>query len=45
MTNEKKKYLGPEMKVMEIEKADIICTSGEGDFTPEGGGSIGPGVW
>lgn len=28
MTNEKKKYLAPEMTVVEIEKADIIATSG-----------------
>lgn len=28
MTNKKKKYLAPEMKVIEIEQADIICTSG-----------------
>ncbi len=27
MTNEKKKYLTPEMTVMEIKKADIIATS------------------
>ena len=40
MTDKKKKYLAPEMTVVEIEKADIICTSGyetdglsEEDFT------------
>lgn len=28
MTNEKKKYLAPEMKVVVLDQADIICTSG-----------------
>lgn len=27
MTNEKKKFLAPEIKVVEIEQADIICES------------------
>ena len=27
MTNEKKKFLAPEIKVVEIEAADIICES------------------
>lgn len=30
MTDKKKKYLAPEMKVVEIETADIIATSNEG---------------
>lgn len=41
----KKKYEKPQMEVVNLNSVDIICTSGEGDFTPEGGGSIGPGVW
>lgn len=28
MTNEKKKFLAPQIKVVEIEQADIICQSG-----------------
>ena len=28
MTDKKKKYLAPQMTVVEIEKADIIATSG-----------------
>ena len=31
MTNKKKKYLAPEMKVVEIEVADIIATSTTSD--------------
>ena len=27
MTDKKKKYLAPEIKVVEIEQTDIICTS------------------
>lgn len=33
----KKKYEQPKMKVVEIDQADIICTSGEpgsGEFSP-----------
>ena len=37
MTNKKKKYLVPEITVIEIEQADIIATSGDYNnptFTP-----------
>ncbi len=37
----KKKYEEPQMKVIDLNSADIICTSGEGDFTGPTG--IGPG--
>lgn len=37
MTDKKKKYLAPEMSVIEIEQADIIATSGEsGTFSLDG---------
>ena len=32
MTDKKKKYLAPEITVVEIEQADIIATSGEATF-------------
>lgn len=42
MTKNKKKYLAPEMKVVEIEQADIIATSTtSGGF--EGPDPIAPG--
>lgn len=37
MTDKKKTYFAPEIKVVEIEQADIICTSGQpgsGEFSP-----------
>lgn len=39
----KKKYEKPQMEVVNLNSADIICTSGEGEFSPADGGSIGPG--
>lgn len=33
MIKNEKKYMKPEMKVVMIKEADIICTSGEGDYT------------
>ncbi len=41
MTNKKKTYQQPEIKVVEIEQADIIATSG--DFKEPG--PIGHGTW
>lgn len=35
MTDKKKKYLAPEMTVVEIKGADIICTSTNDPFTPD----------
>ena len=36
MTDKKKKYLAPEMKVIEIEQADIIATSGSTEPLSDG---------
>ena len=42
MTDKKKKYLAPEMTVIEIEQADIIATSGESTtFSLGAEGSLG----
>lgn len=39
MTNEKKKYLAPEIEVFETKRADIIATSSQQDFgLPSGTG-------
>ena len=43
MTNEKKKFLAPQIKVVEIEQADIICESG--DYFGNPGGGYTPGTW
>ena len=42
MTDKKKKYLAPEMKVVETENADIIATSGGNFGEPD---PITPGTW
>lgn len=34
MTDKKKKYLAPEITVIEIEQADIIATSTQAEFSP-----------
>lgn len=39
----KKKYEKPQMEVVNLNSADIICTSGEDNFIPAGGGGISPG--
>ena len=41
MTDKKKKYLAPEITVIEIEQADIIATSGESMFSLGEEGSLG----
>ena len=38
MNATKKTYEAPEMEIVEIEQADIICTSGEGQPNPRGAG-------
>ena len=42
MTDKKKKYLAPEMSVIEIEQTDIICTSTSA-FSLDNDGQLGSG--
>ena len=46
MTDKKKKYLAPEITVIEIEAADIIATSTQTDaFSNPNGLGYTPGEW